>query len=172
MIPLSEYATAPEDASLAEAVEALEVAQNEYKKTYKHRAILAYDKNDRIVGRVSQLDVLRALESRYNQISESPRISRHGFSKNFIKSIFSQFNFLDEPFNDVCKRTASLKVKDIMYTPTEGEYVDTEASIGEAIHQFIMGPHQSLLVTENGDIVGILKLTDVFLDVCKTIREK
>jgi hypothetical protein len=43
MIPLSEYATASEDATLNEAVLALEKAQNNFQKgKYKHRAILIF----------------------------------------------------------------------------------------------------------------------------------
>ena len=49
-----------------------------------------------------------------------------------------------------------------MYTPGEGEYVSEEASLEMACHQLVMGHHQSLLVTRGDDIVGILRLTDVF----------
>ncbi len=171
MIPLSEYATASEDASLVEAIEALATAQNEYNKTYKHRAILIYDNSRKIVGKISQWDILRALEPRYSEIcDENHQMSRHGFGKQFIKSMFSQFNLADEPFNNVCKRTALLKLKDVMHTPSEGEFVEEGASVSEAIHQLIMGHHQSLLVTKGSDIVGIIKLSDVFLNVCKTIK--
>jgi predicted transcriptional regulator len=34
-----------------------------------------------------------------------------------------------------------------------------------------MGHHQSLLVTRAGKIVGILRLTDVFGEICDVIRE-
>ena len=61
-------------------------------------------------------------------------------------------------------------VKDIMYTPTEGEYVEEKASLGEAIHQLVMGHHQSLLVTKEDEIVGILRLVDVFKEICEGIK--
>ena len=56
MVPLEEYATVPEEATLFEAVMALEQAQerldrNRYK--YLHRAVLVYDKNKKIVGKIS-----------------------------------------------------------------------------------------------------------------------
>ena len=54
--------------------------------------------------------------------------------------------------------------------PTEGEYIDESASLGEAIHQLVMGRHQSLLVTREKDIVGILRLTDVFKYIFQTLK--
>ena len=56
-----------------------------------------------------------------------------------------------------------------MYAPTEGEYVDENASLGEAIHQLVMGRHQSLLVTKDKEITGILRLTDVFKEISTRI---
>ena len=56
-----------------------------------------------------------------------------------------------------------------MTTPTEGEYIDRNATLDEAIHQLVMGSHQSLLVTDGKDIVGILKLTDVFEEVSDAV---
>jgi len=61
-------------------------------------------------------------------------------------------------------------VKNFMYTPTEGEYVEESASLNEAIHQLIMGHHQSLLVTRKKQIVGILRLTDVFKEVFEVMK--
>ncbi|MCF8067513.1 MAG: CBS domain-containing protein [Desulfobacterales bacterium] len=173
MIPLSEYATTSEDASLVDAIHSLEAAQNELKKAYKHRGILVYDNHNskKIVGKISQWDVLKALEPKYRQIGDGQPMSRYGLSKSFINSMFANFSILDEPFVDVCKKAAKIKVKDVMCTPTEGEYVDENATLTEAIHQLVMGHHMSLLVTRDSDIVGIVRLTDVFLEVCKTIKD-
>lgn len=40
-----------------------------------------------------------------------------------------------------------------------------------AIHRLVMGHHQSLLATRGEKIVGILRLTDVFQEVCLAIKE-
>ena len=59
MVPLAEYATCSSEATLFEAVMALEKAQEEFhEEKYRHRAILVYDQNKKIVGKVSQMDVL------------------------------------------------------------------------------------------------------------------
>ena len=75
-----------------------------------------------------------------------------------------------KPLDDICRRSANIKVKDIMYTPEEGEYVDEAASVDAAIHQLVSGRHQSLLVSRDADVVGILRLSDVFMEVCRAIK--
>jgi signal-transduction protein with cAMP-binding, CBS, and nucleotidyltransferase domain len=70
----------------------------------------------------------------------------------------------------MCRTAANLKVKEFMYSPTEGEYVEADASLCEAIHILLMGQHQKLLVTRDGEIVGVLRLTDVFKEVFQTME--
>jgi CBS-domain-containing membrane protein len=58
-----------------------------------------------------------------------------------------------------------------MHTPEEGEYIEQDAPITQALHHLVMGPHHSLLVTDKKhDIVGVLRLTDVFWLVCQTMQ--
>ena len=175
MVPLAEYATIDEDATLYDAVLALEQAQADWEKsqkTYLHRAVLVYDKNQKIVGKLSQLDLLKGLEPKYNQAAaKNGRImTTSGFSQNFLRSLIKQFSLWDKPLSDVCKKAAKQKVKNCMYIPEEGEFVDAEDSLDVAINQLVLGRHQSLLVTRNSKIVGILRLTDVFREVCNTIK--
>lgn len=167
MVPLEEYAMVSKDAFLYDAVLALDKAQWEFEKSrYKHRAILVYDENKKIVGKLSQLDVLRALEPKYRDMQDQQTATaRFGFSKKFMQSIMSQYELWSEPLNDICKRAPQIKVSEVMYTPSEKEYVDENASLGEAVHMLVMGHHQSLLVTKKDTIVGILRLTDVFTAV-------
>ncbi|MBW2064047.1 MAG: CBS domain-containing protein [Deltaproteobacteria bacterium] len=173
MVPLEEYATVSEEGTLYEAVMALERAQEELDRKryhYLHRAILVFDKNNKIVGKISQLDVLKALEPKYQEMDDMRTLSRAGFSPQFLKSMMEQFNLCDKSFTEMCCRAARMKVKEFMYTPTEGEYVEEDATLCEAIHQLVMGQHQSLLVTRGGEIVGILRLTDVFKEIFQTMK--
>ena len=175
MIPLDEYASVRDDASLYEAVKALEKAQmdfNREKYLYLHRAILVYDKNKKIIGKISQLDVLKALEPRYRDMGDFSAISRAGLSVEFIKSIMGRYDLYQRPFTEMCKTASDLRVKDIMYTPGSDEYVEENDSLGNAIHRLVMGRHQSLLVTRDKDIVGILRLTDVFHEVFQRMESK
>ena len=178
MVPLSEYATVDEDATVAEAIDALERAQEQFDKTrYRHRAILVCEKKTRkVIGKISQLDVIRSLEPKYDLFMEEksfPRVgmSHFGFSPKFMKGILDQYQLWYEPLQDICGKAGKQNVKDVMHTPTAGEYVKEDANLGEAIHQIIMGHHQSLLVTKKEEIVGILRLTDVFKEICIDSRK-
>jgi predicted transcriptional regulator len=175
MVPLDEYATVRDDASLYEAVKALEKAQKGFNRKgylYLHRAILVYDKNQKVIGKISQLDVLKALEPGYRDMGDFSAISRAGLSVEFIKSIMSHYDLYQSSFTEACMTASDLMVKDIMYTPGSDEYVEENDSMGNAIHHLIMGHHQSLLVTRDKDIVGILRLTDVFNEVFQRMELK
>jgi len=171
IVPLSEYATVSEEATLYEAVLALEKAQAKFDQNrYRHRAILIYNEKKHITGKISQLDILRALEPKYKQMGVSGSLSRFGLTPQFQKTMLEQLRFWDKPMNDVCRKAGRLKVKQFMHTPTEGEYVEEDASLNEAINKLIMGHHQSLLVTRGKEIVGILRKTDVFMEIVQAIK--
>lgn len=171
MVSLSEYATVSEDATLSEAVTTLEKAQEKYaQSSYPHRAILVYCKKNKIIGKISQLDILRALEPKYEKIIESRSLSRFGYSARFLESIFHQYKLWERPLKDLCRKAGKLKVKNFMSVPAESEYISEEKSLDEAIHNIVMGNYQSLLVTRDKEIVGILRLTDIFREISKEIK--
>lgn len=170
MVPLLGYATVSQNASLADAVKALKLAQKEFDQTRdRHRAILVSDENNKIVGKLSQLDVIRSLEPKYLKFDNRKELSRFGFNKDYMDSMFREHHLWKDSLDDICEKAAKIIVKKIMYTPTEGEYVKDDATLGEAIHQLVMGRHQSLLVTSGNEIVGILRLTDVFREIANRI---
>jgi len=174
MVPLSEYATVTEDATLYEAVLSLEEAQEKFEDKhtrYRHRAVLILDKNGNVIGKLGQLDVLRALEPKYQGMIEGEGSHRFGFTKEFMQSTWEDYNLFANPLDDICRKAGEQNVKEFMYTPTEGEYVSEDASLEAAIHQLIMGHHQSLLVTRDEKIVGILRLTDVFAALFHKMKE-
>jgi CBS domain-containing protein len=174
MVPLSEYATVSEDATLHEAVLALEKAQEKFEDKhtrYRHRAILILDKDQKVVGKLSQLDVLKALEPKYKDMIEGKGSQRFGFSKKFMQSMLQEYHLFANPLEDICRKAGEKNVKEFMYTPSEGEYVAENASLDQAIHQLVMGHHQSLLVTRDEKIVGVLRLTDVFAAIFHKMKE-
>ena len=175
MVPIEEYATVSQDATLYEAVKALEKAQEEQDRNryhYLHRAILVLDNNGKVEGKVTQLDVLKALEPKYKDMGDLRALSRAGFSLDFIKSMLEKYGLCQIPFTGMCARAGDLKVKEFMISHSEGEYVEADMALCEAVHMFVIGNHQSLLVTRDrdGEIIGILRLTDVFKEVFQTME--
>ena len=131
-----------------------------------------YYKKNKIIGKLGQLDILKALEPKYFDMQDRPGMKGLGFSKQFMKSMLENFRLLDGAMENICKKAGETKIGKFVVTPTEGEFVDENVSMNEAIHQLVLGHHKSLLVTgKNGDIVGILRLTDVFSTICQSMHE-
>lgn len=175
MIPLSDYATISEENTLAQAIKVLKQARDDSKYKYKHRAVLAFDKDNKITGKLSLRCILKALEPKYRQFEHPENIgriglSRFGFNEDFLSSRIENLSLWDETLEELVKKASKLKVKEIMYTPSNGEYVDEDAPIAEAVHQFILGCHQSLLVLKDKEVVGILRLSDIFQSVCDILE--
>jgi CBS-domain-containing membrane protein len=172
MVPLSEYATVLEGSTLFDAVLALEKAQEEFDHTkYKHRGVLILDKNNRVIGKLGQLDVLRALEPKDEDSGEIKELSQFGFSYNFVHKLRKQQRLKAAPLKDLCSKASKLRVEDFMQTPSEGEFIDQRETLEAAIMQLVMGHHLSLLVTRDNRIVGLLRLTDAFAAVFHTMKE-
>jgi len=172
MVPLSEYATVQEGSTLFDAVLALEKAQEEFDHTkYKHRGVLILDKKKRVVGKLGQLDVLRALEPKDENPGQVTELSQFGFSANFIHKLRTRHRMTAAPLKDLCSKASQLKVEDFMQAPSEGEFIEQEASLEMAVMQLVQGHHLSLLVTRNREIIGILRMTDAFAAVFHTMKE-
>ena len=171
MVPLAKYASVSQEDTLFEAVMALEKAQEKFDQSrYRHRAVLIYDNEGNIVGKVSQLDVLRALEPKYKAMDIPGSLSRFGLTKRFQETMLNELRFWDKPMDDICRKASRIKVKEFMYTPSEGEYINEDETLDRAINQLVMGHHQSLLVMKDDKIVGILRATDVFMEIVRVMK--
>jgi len=172
MVPLSEYATVPTGTTLYDAVLALEKAQTEFDHTkYRHRGVLILDQKQRVIGKLSQLDVLRALEPQGADEEKIEAFEKYGFSAKFIRDLRQQHRLLSIPLKEMLKHARRLKVEDFMQATTAGEYVDEKAPLELGIQQLVSGHHLSLLVTREKSIVGILRLADVFAAVFHAMKE-
>ena len=71
MVPVAEYAAVSEEATLYDAVLALEEAQQKIKQEHqKYWSVLVLDKNQRVVGKIGRWDILMAIEPRYKRVKE------------------------------------------------------------------------------------------------------
>jgi CBS domain-containing protein len=171
MRPVSEYRTISTEANLHEAAEALHEEQLKFEQNQTlHKILLITDENGKIAGKISQLDVLRFLEPKGKPIGSFGSLSRFGVSDGYLKPMLRQCRFWDKPLIDICRDAGRLKVKRLVHAPVEGEFVDEDASLTEAIHQLALEHHQSLLVTRGKEIVGVLRQIDIFKEVYETLR--
>lgn len=167
MVPFSEYASVRIGTTLLDALLALERAQESYSiSKYQHRAILVFDESDRVVGKISQLRALKAIETEFAGQFELEGLRKFGFSEEYVSGMKQQQRLQGHVINEETLRIASLKkVEEFMQMPTPGEFVPAGASLDTAIHLLTAGAHLSLLVTKDEKIVGILRISDVFAAV-------
>lgn len=171
MVPVGQYVCVSEDATLYEAVMALEEAQSNFAATgYPHRAVLVCDKEGKVLGKLGQIDILRSLEPRYSEVSDLKRVSGFGLSAEFMRSMMQEYDLWKAPLDDLCRKAARIRLGSMVSAPLEGELVEAEATLNRAVHQMIIGHHQSLLVISGEVIVGILRLSDVFKEVGNRIK--
>ncbi len=173
MVPLSEYATVAEDATLFDAFVALERAQEEFDHTkYRHLGILVMDENKRVVGKLNTMDALRALEATRDDAQEVNSIQKFGFSPSYVRWLQTRSRVQEAPLAETCAKAARLKAKDFMEYAAEDGFIDEQSSLSEAIPLLILGRHISLLVRRGEEIVGVLRLSDVFAAVFHLMKAR
>ncbi|MFC1856790.1 HPP family protein [Thermodesulfobacteriota bacterium] len=171
MLPLDEYATVSQEATLYEAVFALEKAQLALDPSqHKHRALLVLGEGQKVLGKLTMKDILIALEPNYRNLEGMGVLIRSGFSPDLIKSMLEDNALWNEPLQFVCERASQLKVSDFVRPPENSEYLDENVTLAEAVHQLVVYPFDSLLVTSGDEVVGILRLSDIFTKVCDKIK--
>jgi len=173
MLPVEKCGMISEDDTLYDAFVAMDKINKDLVKTTDdnpHRAILVCDKSKQVVGKINHTDLLRALEPKYEQMGDAKVLSRAGFSPEFLKSIQTKYSLWDNPLRDICNKAVKNKAKNIMHIPSKSEYIDESASIDEAVHQLVMGSHQSLLVLRDKKVVGVIRLADMIKNIFKIIK--
>ncbi|MCE5242194.1 MAG: CBS domain-containing protein [Syntrophobacteraceae bacterium] len=171
MVPLPQYALVSEDASLYEAVLALEEAQRRFSpERARHRSILVIDRNNRVVGKVDMWDILRGIEPRYRELGIPGEDPDYSPGSGYISAMLKTYGLWRRPLEDMCGKAGIMNVREIMHPVHEAQYIGENSPVEEAIHQLLMGRHQSLLVTRGDDVVGILRLSDVFEEIGRHIK--
>lgn len=165
MVTLSDYATTYRGSTLYEAVLALETAKKDVDQAvHPHWVVLVLDENDEVVGKLSQLNLLMALEPKTEYTAVVDRLDRFGFSSKFVASIRETSLHKDVIDNYLYPDNLAMemKVDDFMKTLSENEFIDENTTLNSAAHQFSIRKRLSLLVTRENKTVGVLRLADVF----------
>ena len=164
MIPLGEYAVVSETDTLYDALVKLDQAQTQLAPGQQpHRAVLVSNPAGEIVGKIGHLGFLKALEPKYSSIGDLGVLSKAGIDGVFLQSMMDFHHLFGDDLASLCKRAKSVSVKDAMHSVEE--HVAEEALLCEVIHRFIMWQSLSLLVTRGQDVVGLIRLSDLFQHV-------
>ena len=171
MAPLKEYAVVSGEATLQEALKALDTVREKVNwRKFKHRAVLVTDKAGRLVGKVRPVEVIANLDPGYRKLERPTETAGSDLSLAALKSMIGKHRLWRSSLEETCRQAALTPVKEIMHRFTDSEFIPIETPLAEAIHNMIVGRRLSLLVTRGGEVVGVLRLTDVFTEVSGMIR--
>ncbi|MDK9707218.1 MAG: CBS domain-containing protein [Desulforhopalus sp.] len=164
MVPISEYATVTVGTTFLEALQVLEKAQEAYTVSkYQHRAILVLDSTGSVVGKISQLRALKAIQPEVEVTGEIDEIRHFRFSENYLTDLRDRYRLQGKIIKkETLIEAAEKKVEEFMQAPTPGEFVSEDCTLDIAIHRLIAGGHMSLLVIREKRIIGVLRVSDVF----------
>lgn len=158
MIPVGEYRTVSENATFGEVASVL--------LDSGHRDVLVVDDSGNLAGVLTMTDILVALEPNYKKLGKKD-LGSDTLSNRYVADIFKEFDLWGDTLSQLCKKSGTTKASEAMYVPLEAEYLNAEDPLEHAIHRYIMGVHQPLLVRSNGTITGVLRLGDIFEQVTK-----
>ena len=170
MLSLSEYAVVDEDATVFDALTALHESQSKLPPDRQpHRAVLVRNVHGRIVGKLHYFAFLRALTPERKSLVEREVLRRAGVSDDLLQSSMQTLDFLASGLVDICVRARTVAVRDV-YAPTIAS-IDEEATLDDAAVSFLTQQAQSLLVRRGQQTVGILRLSDLFDELARKIRQ-
>ena len=170
MVPLEAYPVVKDSATLVDAVISLDEAiQKLPPGKQKHRAILVINDHGKIVGKIGHLAFLKALEPKYGVLGDLGTLARAGINQKFIESMMQNYQFFQDELSNLCQRAALLIARDVMQPVSDS--VDENATAAEGIHKLVLHQSLSILVTRGDDVVGILRLSDLFEELTREMKK-
>ncbi len=158
MIPVSEYMTFGSDAVLSDVV----VAMSES----KHKDALILNEKGNLRGVLTMAEVLGELEPSYKKL-KAKGLDKDTLTHEYVADIFKEFGLWADSLNTLCQNACNVSVLDAMHVPEKVEYLDEDDDLEHGVHNYVVGVHQPLIVRKNGEVTGVLRLSDIFEEVKK-----
>ncbi|MCF7809924.1 CBS domain-containing protein [bacterium] len=172
-VSLDEYALVNENTTLVEALKKMAESSKSTLISHGHqaRAVLVSNQDGEVIGVLGHMDFLRALEPKYNMLGDLEVLSRAKIDTEILDSMSELLGFWKGSLDNLCRRAAVIEVKYLMHPIKES--INEDAPITEAIHKMIIWQAMRILVTRNEkEVVGVLRLADLFTDVAERMRKK
>ncbi len=167
MVPNDAYATVSADGTIRDAVLALRKARTQERQQDpdrdRDRAVLVMWQAH-IIGKVTMLDVVKSLgPRRYRGKTGASSLGP------LVESMTLDFALRQKTLSRLVEEACKLSVRDLMRPYDKAETIAYDAGLDKALHQFISGEYQSLLVMADDGIIGILRLVDVYEHISEMI---
>jgi hypothetical protein len=170
MVPIDQCPIVDSSATVLDAVIRLtESRSNSDQGRQLYQAVLIADKSGKIIGKLGQLALLRALEPRSHVVDDQDTLDRAGVSDSIMEAALSHSRVLQGGFSEMCLAAAALPVRFVML-PFK-EHIDVDAPISEVIHQMLTRRTLSVLITQEGHPVGLVRLSDLCDEVMRQMRQ-
>lgn len=166
MIAIEDYASVKTENNLYEVLQALEESRRS-RNDHAHRDAIVVDGEGNFIGKVTMIDIFRALEPGYRLVHN--KLHDGTLTAGFVESAVARFNLWLEPERSICERGAGKKVAEVMHVPQEVEYLREDDTLEKALNLYVMGVHQPLIVKQGDRVTGMLRFGDVFEVVRKEL---
>ena len=163
MIPTENYVTVHKEASLYDFIQVLETSKAT-NKGHAHRDAIVLDEEGELIGKLTMIDIFRALETYHNKIDLNEIIegSKGVLTEDMIKAAAKGFDSWVAPAKTICERGKVVNVSEIMHVPKDNEYIMENESLEKALHLYVWGAHQPLIVKKGETVTGMLRFGDIF----------
>lgn len=165
MIPIANYVTVNKTDHLVQVLQAIE-RKRQAEGGHAHRDAIVVDEKGHFVGKVTMIDIFRALEPSYKKVDQA-RVGGT-LTDTFVREAVKKFELWMEPVENICQRGDNVAVADIMHVPDRTEFLKDDDNLEKALNYFVMGVHQPLIVKNGDEVTGILRFGDVF----EIVRER
>jgi Mg2+/Co2+ transporter CorC len=165
MIPIANYVTVHPENHLPGVLRAIE-QKRAAEQGHAHRDAIVVDQDGRFVGKVTMIDIFRALDRGFRKIKDEG--GEKTLTDGFVQKAVRELNLWLEPVETVCQRGSSVTVADAMHTPGPSEYIQETDTLEKALSFYVMGVHQPLIVKNGNDVTGVLRFGDLF----EIVRER
>ena len=158
-----------ENSSLFEAILAIGAFREQNPEVASRCPVaLVADSTRNISGFLEVRSILKGLEPRYCEITESAEIEV--LPHDWIKSEMERYGLCGNALDQLCKKAVETVIKSVMVVPEPNRFADAESSINEAVFQMLATGYDYLFVRNGNALAGIISLSDLMHHICETVK--
>jgi len=156
-IPIAKYPSLKESQTLSDAAQVI-LSYTCGNGRLIFSEILVLNDHNQLVGHLNLQSILQALDERFADIPEGK--VHEGKSGHFPNLSI----LWEESFFHTCVHKRDISIRDVM--EATGSYVRSDDSLVKALVIILHSKENILPVVENGSIIGVIRLEEIFKVIC------